>query len=111
MAFQEKQLCQARENSTNAVSVYSPGTGVTAIIKEIWLVNTTSASVVVSLFCDDDGTTYDENTALIYQKTFEANEERKIPCFIAMNNTLGNLAYQVSVANAVTLTAFGAEQT
>lgn len=111
MAFSEKQLGQARENSTNAVSVYSPGASTTAIIKEIWLCNQTSSTVYYYLYCDDDGTTYDETTALAWYQALEAYESYRIPCFIAMDDTNGNFAYKSSTANAITCTLFGAEIT
>lgn len=109
MAFQEKQLAQERENSTNAVSVYSPPDLTTAIIREIWLCNQTDAAALYNLYCDDDGTTYTESTALAWEQELEANETRRISCWIPMNLTAGNFAYKSSVANAITITLFGAE--
>ena len=111
MAFQEKQLAQARENSINAVSVYSPGLSTTAIIKEIWLCNTTDTEARYSLFCDDNGTTYDESTALVWEAVLEADGSYRIPCYIPMNNTAGNFAYKQGTANAISISLFGAEIT
>ena len=110
MAFQEKQLGQARENSTNAVSVYSPTSG-TTVIKSIFLANTSGADATFRLFVDDDGTTYDQSTAIAYDVDILADQMVEIDCFIAMNNTSGNFAYRSSVANAITITLFGAEIT
>jgi len=109
MAFQEKQLGQKRENSTNAVSVYSPAAEVTAIISSIRICNNTGSSRTFSLFVDDDGTTYDESTAIYFNSPLTANETLAIDGFMAMNNSSGNLAYSSSLANAVTITVFGAE--
>jgi len=111
MAFQEKQLAQARENSTNAVSVYSPGASTTAIIKTIFLANTSGANATFRLFCDDNGTTYDQSTALAYDVELLADEFMELDVFIAMNDSTGNFAYRSSVANAITITLFGAEIT
>ena len=111
MAFQEKQLGQARENSTSAVSVYSPGSGVTTIIKTIFLTNTSGSPADYRLFCDDDGTTYDESTTLAWDVEIGDDEMVEIDCFIAMNDSSGNFAYRSSVANAITITLFGAEIT
>ena len=107
MEFLEKQLAQARENSTDAVSVYSPPSKVTVIIEEIWLCNTTNAAVTYDLFCDDDGTTYSEATALAWQQTIEAYGNYRIPCRVMMSDENGNFAYKSSVANALTITLFG----
>jgi len=111
MAFQEKQLAQARENSTNAVSVYSPGSGVTAVIRTIIVCNQSGADVTFRIFLDDDGTTYDQSTALYYDIPIMTDSSVEINTFIAMNNSSGNLAYRSSVANALTITVFGVEIT
>ena len=111
MALQEKQLGQARENSTSAVSVYSPASSTTAIIKNIMVTNTSAAAADVSIYVDDDGTTYDETTAIMWESEISAGETITLDSFIAMNDSDGNLAYQSSVANALTITVFGAEVT
>ncbi len=111
MSIQEKQLAQARENSTNAVSVYSPGSGITAIIKTIILCNQSGSAATARIFIDDDGTTYDESTAILFDVDVPVGESIILNTFIAMNNQNGNLAYRSSVANAITITIFGAELT
>ena len=111
MAIQEKVLGQARENSTNAVSVYSPGSDVTAIIKSVVLCNNTSNDETFRIFLDDDGTTYDQNTALFYDVPLAANTTVEISCYWPMNNSSGNIAYRSSAANAITITVFGLEIT
>lgn len=111
MPFQEKQLAQARENSTNAVSVYSPGASTTSVIKTIFLANTSGADATFRLFVDDDGTTYTEVTAIGWDVDILAGQMIEIDCFIPMNVAAGNFAYRSSVANAITITLFGAEIT
>jgi hypothetical protein len=111
MAFQEKQLGQRRDNDTNTHSVYSPGASVSAIIKTITLCNTSSSEATVRLFIDDDGTTYDESTAILYDVTVDAKSFLQIDGFYPMNDAGGNLAYQQGTANAITITVFGAEVT
>ena len=109
ITLQEKQLGQKRENSTNAVTVYSPGASTTAIIKGIIIANTSGAAATYRLFLDDDGTTYDESTALAWNVPIVADSVIHIDTFHAMNNSSGNFAYRSSVANALTITLFGAE--
>lgn len=111
MGLQEKQLGQARENSTNAASVYSPAADTTAIIKSIVICNQSGADATFRLFLDDDGTTYDESTALYWDITIPANGSVPLDTYYTMNNSSGNLAYRSSVANALTITVFGAEST
>jgi len=109
--FQEKQLGQARAADTNPVSVYSPDPSTTAIISSIRVCNTTASSAKVRIFIDDDGTDYDETTALYYDVAIAGNSTLSIDTFFAMNNPLGNLAYRTDTNNALTITVFGAEVT
>ncbi len=111
MPFTMKQLGQARENSTNAVSVYSPGASTVAAIKTIMICNQSGAAATCRLFLDDDGTTYDESTALLYDTPVPEEEPIILNVFLAMNDATGNLAYRSSVANALTISVFGSEVT
>jgi len=109
MAYQEKQLGQARDNDTDAHSVYSPAVGVTAIITTIVLANTSTSSAEVSVYIDDDGTTYNESTCLASTILIAAKSSEVIMGFFPMNNSAGNLAYKQETANAITITVFGTE--
>ena len=109
MTLQEKQLGQVRPANTSAASLYSPGTGVTAIVKSVWICNTSSSMVTFRIFVDDDGTTYDETTALFWDVSISGNTTVELNTFMALNNASGNLAIRASVASALTFTAFGAE--
>lgn len=109
MALQEKQLGQLRPANTSAASIYSPGSGITAIIKNITVCNLTGNTVKFSIFHDDDGTTYDETTALFYTVDILKNQTLILPGFMAMNVDAGNLAVQTNTANALTFTVYGAE--
>ncbi len=113
MATKRKVLAQARENSTNAVSVFSP-TASTKIKDEaeaeidcIVVCNNTGNTPTFRIFLDDDGTTYDQSTALYYDVALAANETLQIDTKWPMNNAAGNLAYRSSAANEVTITVFG----
>lgn len=107
--IQEKQLGQLRPGDTSAASIYSPGENVTAIITSIFVCNTTGNTPNYRIFVDDDGTTYDQTTALYYDNAMNANTTEKIQCFIAMNNSNGNIAVRSSAASEITFTIFGSE--
>ena len=111
MAFQEKQLGQHRINSTTATSLYSPGASTTAIIKSIVVCNQTAGAATFRIFIDDNGTTYDESTALYFDVAIVANTTIQIDTFWPMDNSAGNLATRTDTANALTFTAFGVEVT
>ena len=105
-----KQLAQARENSTNAVSIYVPPVGI--IYAEIGLIlicNTSGAEALVRLFLDDDGTTYSEATALLWDVPIPGGDVLELNYELYMANLSGHLAYRSSVANALTITVFGNE--
>ena len=111
MAFQEKQLGQHRINSTTATSLYSPGASTTTIIKSIVVCNQSGTVDTFRLFIDDDGTTYDQTTALYYDVSIAAGTTVQIDTYWPMNDADGNLATQNATANALTFTAFGVEIT
>jgi len=105
MSITYSQLAQVRENSINAVSVYSSGSGETVQVF-MKIANTTSASRYVRVFHDNDGTTYDETTSLLWDIEIEAGQFYEIDK-IFMDNPSGNLAYRSDVANALTATVYG----
>jgi hypothetical protein len=111
MPLQEKQLGQLRPSNTSAASIYTPASGVTAIIKNITVCNTSVAPAKFSIFHHDSGTTYDQSTALYYTCIIEKNQTVVLPAFMAMNNPTGNLAVQTNTANALTFSVYGAEVT
>lgn len=110
MAIQEQQLGQLRPANTTAASLYSPASGETAIIKSIYVCNTTTAVALARVFVDDDGTTYDEGTAIAWDISIEPGQAIDVvdAGFIAMNDATGNLAVRTDTADALTFTAFGA---
>lgn len=113
MALQEKQLGQLRPANTTAASIYSPAISTTAIIKTIVVccTSTSSGAKQFRIFLDDDGTTYDESTALYYDVNISNRETVTINTFIAMDDSSGNLAVRTDTADALTFTVFGAEIT
>ena len=109
--FQEKQLAQSRPSGTSAASIYSPPASTTAIIKTIIIANVGSGSVDASLFCDDDGTTYDESTSIYWEVSIANGNTTIIDTYICMDDATGNFAVQSSSGNDLTFTIFGVEIT
>ncbi|MBT7628771.1 MAG: hypothetical protein HN597_03580 [Desulfobacula sp.] len=105
MTIEYSQLAQARENSTNAVSVYSPGAGETVQIFAK-VANTTAATAKVRVFHDNDGTTYDETTTIAWDVEIEPGQFLEIDK-VFMDNSAGNLAYRSDTANALVMTVYG----
>lgn len=111
MAIQEKQLGQLRPLNTTAASIYSPGVGVTGIIKEIIICNTTGTTAKASIFQDDDGTTFDKTTALAFEVPVTKGTTIEFSLFLPMDNSAGNLAVQTDSGDSLTFTVSGAEIT
>lgn len=107
MALQEQQLGQTTSQTAVASSIYSPGASETCIVRTIYVTNLTAGNLTFSIFCDNDGSTYNEFTALFWKSNIGANTTQEINTFIAMNNASGNLAVSASAVNSITFTAFG----
>ncbi len=111
MPIQEKQLGQLRPANTTAASLYSPAASTTAVIKTIVICNTSGTATTFRIFQDDNGTTYDETTALFWDHTIAADTTVQVDVFLAMNDSTGNLAVRTGTADALTFTCAGAEIT
>ena len=110
MAHTVQQLAQARPSGTTAVSLYSPSLSKEVIFKSLVICNTSGAPATFRIFHDDNGTTYDETTALFCDTSIAADTTVTITDVIAGNNpagVAGNIAVRTSVANALTFTAYG----
>lgn len=101
-------LGQARLSDTNPASVYAPANKITGVVKMIRIVNTTSSAATYRMFHDKNGTTYDETTALEWDKSIAANSSEQIDCFIAVKSS-GNLAFRSGTSNALTYSVYGVE--
>ena len=111
MTIAEKQLGQSRPANTTAATLYSPGSGVTAVIKSLIVCNVSASLAKFRVFQDDDGTTYDESTALFWDADIKAGESMVLDNFAPMNNSSGGFGVRTSIANAITFTLSGAEIT
>ena len=109
--YQEKQLGQARPANTTAVSIYSPGASTTGIIKNIDICNVSGASAKFRIFLDNDGTIYNETTAMFWDIQVDINDTVQIDLHTGMNNSSGNLAVRTDTASALTFTISGVEIT
>ena len=111
MAQVLKQLGQLRPADTNAASLYSPGASTETIIKTIVVCNQTASAATYRLFHDDDGTTYDESTALAFDINLGANSTDFVEVNIMANDSTGNVAVRTGTNSAITFTAYGTEYT
>lgn len=105
MTIAYEQIAQARENSTTAVSVYSPAAG-EAVQVFVKIANVGTGVATVRVFHDKDGTTYDKETAVAWDIAIEPGQILELDK-IFMSNASGNLAYRSNTANALTATVYG----
>lgn len=109
MAIDYTQLAQYRVANTSPLSIYQSGTSQTVQLF-IKICNVSSGSAFVRVFHDQNGTTYDESTALVYDLKILPGELLELDHIFA-NNPSGNIAYRSSVANALTATVYGVVRT
>lgn len=102
------QLGQSRPADTVSVSLYSPADGVVATIEKLVVVNT-GASATFDVYHDEDGTTYDQSTALYYGSAITANGTLMLDLGLYMNSLSGNLAVRTTVSSALTFSLYGTE--
>lgn len=111
MSTERKILGQLRPANTTAASLYSPGSNITAEITTIVVCNQGGNNASFRVFHDDDGTTYDETTALFWDVDILANETVMVQGPLYINNSSGNLGVRTSAGNELTFTAYGFETT
>ena len=102
-----KVLGQLRPANTTAASLYSPGANEEVTINNLVAANLGTSSVKIRLFLDDNGTTYDETTAIGWDIEIPPGRIYKHPGVISMNDATGNLAVRTDTANDVNFTATG----
>lgn len=102
-------LAQLRPADQTAASLYSPPLGVRAEIQTIVVTNSDAGTAVYRLFHDEDGTTYDETTALSWDISKATDTTDIITLTLWMTNPAGNLAVRTSVNSAFTFTCYGIE--
>lgn len=104
-----KELGQLRPANTTAASLYSPPSNVIGMIEVIIVTNTTSGAIAARVFIDANGTTYDESTALLFDKSIAANDFLRIEGPFYISNSAGNLAVRTATNSALTFSAYGKE--
>lgn len=112
MAISGFQIAQVRPGVTTTVSAFTASmlTQVTRIV----ISNTTGTAANASVFHDDDGSTFDATTALLFAKSVPANDTITIEAQsensgigIAKN---GQIGVQTGTASALTFTLYGVTQ-
>jgi hypothetical protein len=103
------QLAQSRPSVTTAQGILAPS--IPTEVTLITVCNTTGTAAAFSIYHDDDGTTYDDSTALYRAVSVAANTTVRIEFQhagggISLSDT-GNLAVRTDTASALTFTVYG----
>ena len=103
------QLAQSRPSGTSAVSVFTAT--IATEITRIVISNTTGSAANASLFHDDDGSTFDQTTALMYAVSIPANSTTMIESGGAGSGfhvkPSGQIGVQTGTGSALTFTLYG----
>lgn len=106
--FDNKLLAQARPGNTSTATFYNPS--VITNVYTLIVCNTSVDTATYSVFWDDDGTTYDQTTALCYQIALPSHATEIInfgEMGLTMLDTAGNIGIQSGTASAITYSLFG----
>lgn len=104
-----KRLVDPLQLATSASStLYSPTSGVTAIVKEIVLSNPTANAATVSVFLVPTGGSAGNSTAIVPGITLSGNSFVTIPLSQVLNYN-DKLQALASAATTITMTASGVE--
>lgn len=107
-----QQLAQSRPANTSTATAFTASvrTEITAIV----ICNTTGSATTFSIYHDDDGTTYDQTTALVYAAALAANTTITIGAEGDGAGVLikagGSLGIQSGTSNACNFSIYGVTQ-
>ena len=106
MAVTLEQLGQLRPANTTAASLFSPTSG-EVLVKTVTVANVSAASAKFRVFHDDNGTTYDETTALFWDVEVPVGTSAVIEINVMMDDASGNLGVRTDTASAFNFTVYG----
>jgi hypothetical protein len=103
------QLAQVRPTSTSAESAYTAE--IQTEISRIVICNTTGTAASFSLYHDDDGSTFNDDTAIYESKSVPANDSIDIKSESVGGGLMVQIGGQVGIksgtANALNFTIYG----
>jgi hypothetical protein len=103
------QLAQSRPGGTTAVSVYTAS--IRTEISRIIVCNTTGTAAALSIYHDDDGSTFDATTALYEGVSLAANATMEIKSEGIGSGLMvskdGQIGVKTGTASALTFTLYG----
>jgi len=109
MPIDYTQLAQVRAANTANTLLYSSNVGETVQLF-VKVANTTQQSADVRIFHDQNGSVWDETTAIVYDLRIAPGDFLEVD-HVFVNSPAATLAYRTSLANALTATVYGVVRT
>ena len=113
MAITQKRLGGPSQLTTSSTSYYTVGSGVTTIVKQIILTNTTGSAKTATVRLVPSGGSDSSAVDILSAVTLAANETLTFNCSMVMNYTGGagdQLKALASSETSVNITIFGIEE-
>ena len=103
------QLAQDHPLATNARTFVDPPADTFYVVTALYIDNSQNSAgdADISVFHDDDGSTYDTATALLYEHKLEKGQFIQLFDSEVIVRSPGTLGIQVSTADTATFTAYG----
>jgi hypothetical protein len=116
MAFTQKRLAGALTSgatqlTTAGANIYTPTSGVTAIVKQILLCNTTTTAKTVSIYILPTSASVGDAFAIFKDVSLDGKETLILNTSVVLTNSAGDRLHMLaSVNTSVTATVFGIEE-
>jgi hypothetical protein len=109
-----KLLSQKMATNTNAFSLVARPRNSNLLVAFVFVCNTDANAATFNIFHDNNGSTYNNTTALYYNNVINAKTTTLLDfshCGIALNKdtAAGNLGAQANTANIINFTVYGME--
>jgi hypothetical protein len=109
MAVEVKMLGQLRPADTTAAALYTKAQDAKVWLDQLFICNTTGTTATYRIFIDEDGSTYDETTALYWDVDLATKLSVVIDLKAYLDTTDGSIGVRTGTNDALTFTLFGEE--
>lgn len=108
MPLQEQLLGQTRPSTADTPeSLFQVGTGETYVMKGLFITNLVSSDVIINVYADPAGTTWDDTTVIIKDMKLPAGQFIDISTFISLNISSATIGVECDTIDGANFTGFG----
>jgi hypothetical protein len=109
MAVEVKMLGQLRPADTTAATLYTKAQDSKVWLDQLFICNTTGSPATYRVCIDEDGSTYDETTALYWDVDLATKVSIVIDLKAYLDTASGSVGVRSGTSDALTFTLFGEE--